>query len=678
MQKKDLLALAASLTEDAGAKEKYASHLEELFLALSPEKMGEEYRKALRAEDAAGAARAAAAYFREKPEAPLPFFRDPNDFDRERADRAVRGEMREINVDWTFPEGKIDFLFDPTLIHGPRNNEWLWQFNRHSYWSDMAFACRETRDGSYAKAFERQLLTWIAQTDCPETGWNEPGSAWRTIECGIRLLGSWQIAFQIFRKAPEVSDLALLLMLASMRRQALHLKEHPQSANWLMLESNGVYAFASLCPEFREAEELRKLSAARLTREMEKQTLPDGMHYELSPDYHGVVVGCVLRVFEIACLTGFRDEFPPRFAELAERSVLAAVLLSTPALTQPRTNDCYTIQTEVFTGIASRVLPPRPEYDFVNSRRAEGNPPEGKTASAFLPWAGFAVMRSGWEEDALYLSFDVGPLGQGHQHQDKLNVNLYKGGEELIFDDGGGQYEISEARKYGVSAYDHNTVLVDGLAQDRRGPLVSEKEIDAGWITRADFDYAEGTYEEGFGPDGARLASHTRRVRFEKPDFFCLRDEMSSLDGRAHAYEVLFHMDTLRCTRPEGFPGAILSDFGKEYEILVVPVASEGEEEPTAVSGRTGPTLRGWYVGRNEETLHPALTVGRKSLPAKDHVFHTLLVPVKRGESLPVIEREGDTLRVTFRGRKCTLTLCALWKSGEDGKAPENKKDGEA
>ena len=660
MKRERLVKLVLPLAGDEAAAEKYAAHLEELFFSLYPEKIGHGFREALRAEDAQGATETCAAYFREKPEPPLPFLAEQDDFDRERADRAVRGEMREVNVDWTFPDGKIDFLFDPTSVRGPRNHEWLWQFNRHSYWHDMAFAYRRTGDETYARAFSGQLLRWIAQTDCPEEGWNEPGSAWRTIECGIRLLGSWQSAFQIFRRSREVPDLVLLLMLASMRRQAIHLKEHPQSANWIMMESNGIYAFAALYPEFREAEELRKLAAKRLTDELEKQTLPDGMHYELSPDYHSVVTGCILRVYEIACLLGFRDEFSARFPELAEKTTLAAVLRATPALDQPRTNDCYTIPTARFTEIASRVLPPRPEYDYVNSRREKGRPPEDVTASAFLPWAGFCIMRSGWDEEAAYLSFDVGPLGRAHHHQDKLNVNLYKGGEELIFDDGGGQYEISEAREYGISAYDHNTVLVDGLAQNRKEPLVAEEAAEAGWITDADRDYAEGTYRDGFGPKGEKPAVHTRRVLFEKPDFFLIRDELTSLDGREHTYEVLFHLNTLRVTYPDPIRGAVLSDFGKRYDVLIVPVAAEGEEGPTAVSGRTKPTMRGWYVGRNEETLHPATTVGRRSLPARDHVFHTLLFPMERGESYPEIRSEGRCLFVSFRGREHAFDLQEL------------------
>ncbi|MBR4442857.1 MAG: alginate lyase family protein [Clostridia bacterium] len=655
-----LLPVIAPLAETKDIAHKYAVHLDELLSSIRPEAIDDAYQAALAKEDIPAAVRACAAHFRAKPDAGAPSLDIRSPYSKDVADRAVRGEMRVINIDWTFENGRINYLFDPTELKGPRNYEWVWQLNRHSFWWQMAAAYRETGNETYALAFERQLLDWIAQTDCPEKDWNAPGSAWRTIECGIRLMGSWQIAFQTFRHSSRVSDLSLLLMLASMRRQAAHLVAHPHIGNWLMMESTGVFTFSALYPEFREAEEFRETAVGRFLREMDLQILPDGMHNELTPDYQSVVWGCAANIYDVACHEGFRHEFPRHFVELMERTVHAAILLSTPAFTQPRTNDCYTIHTRTFTSRADQLLPPSAEYDFVNSNRRDGRPPEGKTASAFLPYAGFCVMRSGWDENAAYLCFDVGPLGRMHIHQDKLNINIYKGGEELIFDDGGGQYEISEARKYGISAYDHNTVLVDGLGQNRREPLVSSDAIDAGWVSNDRFDYAQGTYDQGFGPDMLPLARHIRRVRFEKPGFFCVQDSLTSADGSEHEYEVLFHLNTLKVDRLEAFPGAMISDFGKTYDVLILPIGDGQETGPTVVSGQTEPFMRGWYVGRNEETLHKAATVGRKSFPSLSHTFNTLIFPIKRGDALPEVHRSGSRLTIVFNGQTHEIDLDAL------------------
>ncbi|MBR4867453.1 MAG: alginate lyase family protein [Clostridia bacterium] len=619
----------------------YGSHLKELFDSISPESIGADFCHAMTERDYAGAVKACANYYRSKPDVDLSGLLEDEDYDSETAEKAVKGSFREVNVDWTFPEGKIDFLFDPTLVKGPRNHEWLWQFNRHSYWRHMVGAYRETGDEGYVKAFENQLLNWIAQTKAPAE-WNAPGSAWRTIECGIRLLGSWPMAFYGFRKSRELSDIALLLMIASMHRQTMHLVAHPTSANWLMMESNGIYTFAALFPELTDSAENRRFAAENLIVELSGQILPDGMQYELSPDYQGVVYNCAANFYVLALNLGYGDEIPESFVELMRGTTRAAVLLSTPGFTQPRTNDTYTIMTDVFTGRAEKLLGNDPSWRYVNSERAEGEPPAGETASAFLPYAGFAVMRSDWGKDAAYLCFDVGPLGMAHMHQDKLNINLYKGSQELIYDDGGGQYEISKARDYGVSGYGHNTVLVDGLAQNRREPRMVTEPIDAGWITNDTFDYAAATYDDTFGPDYTKPATHKREVRFVKPELFLVTDTLSSADGMEHDYEVLFHLDTTRVKPLPGIPNGVISDFGKEYEVAMIPLDGEGEVELRTISAATEPQTQGWYVGRNEATLHEAITVSRRIRGVKEFRFVTLLIPVRAGAPLPTVTRESD------------------------------------
>ena len=447
-------------------------------------------------------------------------------------------------------------------------------------------------------------------------------------------------------------------------RQVVHLVAHPTGGNWLMMESNGVYTFSALFPELRDAAANRAVATERLLREMRKQILPDGMHNELSPDSQTVVYNCAINFYRLAGALGLADEVPQDFVELIHKTAHAAVLLSTPALTQPRTNDTYTMHTRLFTERTALLPGEHPEYRYVNSRRAEGQPPAGETASAYLPYAGFAVMRSDWGADATYLCFDVGPLGAGHMHQDKLNINLYRGSEELIFDDGGGQYESSPARAYALSAYDHNTVLVDGMAQHRTSPLVVQEPIDAHWVSNATFDYAAATYDDGYKRAGmsapVRVAAHRREVRFCKPAFFCVRDTLTSLDGNAHEYELLFHLDTTRVNVLQDDTGAVLSDFGRTYELLIVPLDDEGEVSVSAVSGQTEPSLRGWYNGRNESKLHEAITVSRTVRGVRNFCFTSLLFPVRRGEPLPKVVRQGDEVVVALGRREYRLNLRAL------------------
>lgn len=64
----------------------------------------------------------------------------------------------------------------------------------------------------------------------------------------------------------------------------------------------------------------------------------------------------------------------------------------------------------------------------------------------------------------------------------------------------------SRRRDYGLSGYDHNTMLVDGLAQNRSGPKRVAAPIDAGWRSTKDEDFAFGTYDQEFCPRRLKLA----------------------------------------------------------------------------------------------------------------------------------------------------------------------------
>ncbi len=521
----------------------------------------------------------------------------------------------------------------------------------------MARAYRATGDERYAKTFSRQILKWIAQTDLPDP-WNAPGSAWKTIECGLRLLDSWLVSFDGFKRSESVEDVTLLLMIASMRRQALHLVAHPRWKNWLMMESNGLYSFSAIFYEFFDSRSNRKLAAERLIRELNGQILPDGMHDELSPDYQSVVFHCAANFYELALALGHEADVSVEIPQLLDKTTNVAILLSTPAFTQPKTNDCFTIHTKKFTHRAEQLLGAKPQYSFVNTNRKEGAPPTGKTASAYLPYAGFAVMRSDWGADATYMCFDTGPLGMAHTHQDKLNINVYKGKQELIYDDGGGQYDISKARDYARAGYGHNTILVDDLAQCRKQPERYENAACVGWITNEVFDYAADVYDDAFGaefkkPSTYKPATHKREVRFCKPDLFCVSDTLTSADGNAHDYEVLFHLDTTKMHRLPSYKNGVISEFGKEYEIALIPLDEETAPiELKIVSAVTEPKLRGWYNGRNEACLHEAVTVSRKVCGVKDFRFNTLLIPVKAGASVPTVVRDTDSKVTVIVGDK--------------------------
>ena len=342
----------------------YADHLCEFFDNLAPERISEEVVSAIKNEDYTTAIHLCAEHFRHKAPCGVSGLMGTGKYSVTDADKTVSGYAREVNIDWNFPNGEVDFLFNPTIATPPVNHEWLWQYNRHGAWCNLARTYMGTGDEKYAATYRKQILKWIAQTYVPEK-WNAPGSAWRTIECGIRLMGSWQSAFDGCRHSYTLEDAVILLIIASMHRQTVHLVKHPTGKNWLMMEATGTYTFAALFPEMSDAEENRRIATNHLLREMEDQILPDGMHNELSPDYQSVVLGCAYNFYKLAKQLGLASEIPENFVKLMKSTVDAAIALSTPGFTQPRTNDCYTMHTHLYTGKALEVICDAPEYRFV-------------------------------------------------------------------------------------------------------------------------------------------------------------------------------------------------------------------------------------------------------------------------------------------------------------------------
>lgn len=549
----------------------------------------------------------------------------------ETAAQAVTGTVTVVSVPWSFPSNRIDWLFNPTEKTPPFNPEWTWQLNRMSFWEDMAKAYRATRDEKYAQAFAVQLRDWLDQTGGvpPESGYNGRGSPWRTIEEGLRLMYAWPTAEDGFKDSPAFTPELKKRFVATMRAQAKHLMAHRTSRNWLLMEMTGVYTFAARHPEFPESEGWRRESARIFADEIRGQILPDGLQIELSPDYHSVFFGCATRLYRLAKEHGFEGELPHDYLGILARGAQAVLDMTTPSFVQPRFNDCFTIPAEGMLKAAAEFFPGRSDFLWGATNGEKGRAPAGETASRLLPWSGFAIMRSGWDRDATYLAFDFGPLGAAHYHQDKLSFTFWKGDEELVFDDGGGQYDVSAQRTYAISGYDHNTLLVDGLAQNRREPLQPKVPIDAGWSSTPKRDRAFGTYDQGFGPKMERLAVHRREIVFDKSsDRFDITDDVKSADGREHEYTLLFHLDTTNVTVAAG-GRSVRAEYGPGRRwALSLSCKGEGLRIETA-SGRMKPFPAGWYVGRNDQTVHQATTVFVTASKGKDRTFVTTLRAVK-------------------------------------------------
>ena len=267
-------------------------------------------------------------------------------------------------------------------------------------------------------------------------------------------------------------------------------------------------------------------------------------------------------------------------------------------------------------------------------------------------------MRQSWDKKANLLIFDVGMPGKSHIHQDKLHFTLYSGAEELIFDDGGGSYGKSKYRTYSLSAYSHNTCVIDGKAQLRdtsdRQKCVPTSPVPCQFITENEYDFAEASYTEGFGEVNNRIATHTRQILYIKPDVFVVYDRLTPNDSKKHSYQMRFQVRNSRIKPLFKGHKALRTVKGRRAELIISPLLSQNMTSRFVVNDKATPMgIRVDKRGR----INAAATVLYEKNGSGVQEFMTLLIPIKPN-SKPVrsISEDGKSARIVFAdGRILTV-----------------------
>jgi len=600
-----------------------------------------------------GQAKAAlAAYYRSR-EKPVPVPRRSRRIDPDRVRRWVAGTMerrfRVVGITHDFGAGNdIDWFHNATggdtgLAFNP---EWTWQLNRHSPWYSLAMAYATLKDEAYAREFAFQVSDWARDCARPLSGnVNAAGSAWRTIESGIRMAGSWPMAFFAFRRSPSVDDDTLLDMVKLFVEHAYHLMPESRfrsTSNWGTMESNGLFSVGVLFPEFQEAASWRKTAMNRLYGELDKQVYPDGMQIELASGYHQVSLRNMVQPLRLARLNGIA--FPDDYLAKLEKMYHFDLYAARPDGRLPAVNDGGRTDVRRYLREGAEFFPERKDFLWMATRGEEGTRPQ-QTSTAF-PYTGYLAMRSGWDLDDLYLMFDVGPYGRGHQHEDKLSLVTYAYGRQHIIDPGNYTYERSKWRSFIKTTFAHNTVVVDGMGQHRRGvrsTYVVQEPLPHTWTSEEAFDYAEGVYEDGYGSENVHPAVHRRRVLFVKPaqdnpGYWVVSDLLTPSDDATHRYEALFHLDVSPdsvSVDPRSLRVETHRPTGSNF--LIWP-CSEPKMVGAVLAGQEEPVLRGWQRGRGRGAERPVpLPVASYTIEAAG-VVRTLYVlyPLREGEARPI------------------------------------------
>ncbi len=545
---------------------------------------------------------------------------------------------------WQKFEGEIDWNCNPINYR-----EWTWGLNLHWHWNTLGKAYWATGEEKYAREFVYQMTDWVRRCPVPLNNDGNQSNSWRTIETGRRMGGSWPDAFFQFLSSPSFTDDAIVTMVGSMTDHARHLMRWPTNANWLLFECNGLMHVGVLFPEFKEAAEWRKTAADRLYVELDKQVYPDGAQIELSTGYHQHSLMSFMDAWKIAHINDV--PMPRDYVAKMGKMLDYDVAISMPNLRVPGLNDAGEMDMSVMLGRGLAFFPQRKDYEWVATARKEGKKPA--FTSIALPWSGHIVMRSGWEPDSLYSLLDAGPFGWGHHHEDALSMIIYAYGKYLLVDPGGYYYDSSEWRKYVVSTRAHNTVMVDDLPQHRAGlprlQYVVEKPLPIRWATNHNYDYAVGSYDDGYGVDNAVRVKHTRRVFFVKPEYWILTDTMTPADGKPHKYDFMFHLDAAGAD-VDAASKAVHTTNTDAANLTIWPAAAK-ELTVNVISGQEKPMVQGW-VPAPGHTCRPIPTPVFETSGSGAQTVAYVLYPTPAGKKCPATSvqwlAEGCGVSIAF------------------------------
>ncbi len=442
----------------------------------------------------------------------------------------------------------MDWLTNPSP-----DVEWHIVLHKFYYAVGLGIAYRARQEARYVTRWMSLTSSWIKQAPVGFIAADVTG----------RRVQNWIYAYYYFISqapaapvCPDFHD----CFLTSLCEQVNFLCDNLTPArNHRTLELYAIFLASVVFPEFRDAARWRELSVTELANNIQSDLLPDGVHIELSTDYHHLVLKNFLNVRRLAQLNAIAMPaiFDVRLVQGLEFSMHAHKPDGiVPSLSDGDARgflDLLQVGADLYG---------REDMRYVATGGAAGVAPDER-ARAFSD-SGYYVLRSGWGRgrrsfaDEQYLVFDCGPIGAGnHGHLDCLSFELAAFGRSLIVDPG--RYTYSEAGDtnwrvaFRGTAY-HNTVTVDGKNQTRYEPrVVKEVSRHKQGSTRHRISGPAPearllAFESRPGFDLLRAvarsaeydAEHERYVIFAFDEYWLLCDQLRA--SQTHTYDQRLHL----------------------------------------------------------------------------------------------------------------------------------------
>ena len=320
---------------------------------------------------------------------------------------------------------------------GPQREK-LWRYNQH-YFDDLNSINAEHRN-----KFHKQLIEdWIS---CNPPGF---GTGWEPYPISLRIVNiiKWTLSKN------ELSSNATQNLAVQLRWLRKRLEIH-LLGNHLFSNAKAL-VFGGLFFEGKEADGWLKKGFSILTRQIPKQILDDGGHFELSTMYHALAYEDLLDLINITKC------FPDRLNEEQNQQVHSWCGVAKKMHFWLDTMCHPDGEISFFNDSAFDVAPNKSELDSYANRVLHTNLKISKYSEVYHVDSGYLKIIK--NESVAFL--DVAKVGPdylpGHAHADTLSFEWSIGKHRVIVNSGTSCYGNSKLRLRQRGTAAHNTVVVD-------------------------------------------------------------------------------------------------------------------------------------------------------------------------------------------------------------------------
>jgi len=485
-------------------------------------------------------------------------------------------------IDWCtdFKSGKSwdkrDYRLQKLVSLSDRSDVKIpWELSRCNHLLPMALSYFKNGDDSYPNEFANQVVSWAEGNEYLQTvNWSCP------MDTAIRCI-NWLVAYQTFAQQHRFSEEFSKFLTVELYKGAKSIYENLEvtgdghNTNHYLTNLLGLLYLGEVFGKTIRANSWRQFAIDGFEKEMLAQINSDGLDYESSLPYHGLVTEIFLMAYLLStkCDFQFSEQFRNRLSLMVmnlDRFSGADGLVDNFGDNDDGRilklfwrkgrdyRDIVDLGMSLLPGTRTNPTMTTPEYACFGLSTPKVSEAAGTHLdSVHLAESGICQMRS----RDFTLNFYANPVGTAglgnHKHNDLLSFTLAHRGTPVFVDPGSFEYTVDEdVRNQYRSTSSHNTVAVDGCEQNRmvRGLLFllrsdgTPKIID--WQSNDDFDLVVAEHDCYNRLDDA--VTHRRSIyQCKSSQAILIHDHVH---GRSsHRLQFNFHVDNMRIEALENY-----------------------------------------------------------------------------------------------------------------------------